>query len=236
MGSGSARTAPRPNKSCCLQPKRSRFRTGPALNLARVSGIPALTAAHAIAASALEPGQTVLIAGGAGSVSNFAIQIAKAKGARVLATVSSPAKAAKAKASGADETIDYKTQNIVDAVESMTGKKGVDALVEVNFVANAQHIPRLVAEKGVAIVYGSGGGQAQMPAAQFTARSITLKFFRVYELTAAARSQAIGTITDMIAKGRLEPSISALFPLDDIASAHDKIERGDTIGSVLLTI
>ncbi len=75
-------------------------------------GIPALTAMQAVRLSGAAPGVTILVHGGAGAVGNYAIQFAKARGARVLSTVSNEAKAALAIAAGADGTINYRAEDV----------------------------------------------------------------------------------------------------------------------------
>src|SRR5215831_5714217 len=89
-------------------------------------GIPAMTAVHAVTLAGAGKGSTVLVAGGAGAVSQYAIQFAKAVGATVLTTVSSAEKAAAAREAGADHTIDYKRENVGERVMELTGKRGVD--------------------------------------------------------------------------------------------------------------
>ncbi len=113
-------------------PAKTSFEVGACL------GIPAMTAYHAIAVAGAAPGITLLIAGGAGAVGHHAVQFAKAAGASVIATVSSPEKADAARAAGADHTVDYRRENVGERVMAITAKKGVDAVVEVDFAANAQ--------------------------------------------------------------------------------------------------
>jgi len=98
-------------------------------------GIPAMTAYHAVAVAQAAPGTTVLVAGGAGAVGHYAVQFAKAAGATVITTVSSPDKAAVARKAGADHAIDYKRENVGERVMAITGKKGVDATVELDVAA-----------------------------------------------------------------------------------------------------
>ena len=83
----------------------------------------------------------MLITGGAGGVGHYAIQFAKARGATVLTTVSSEAKAALARQAGADHTIDYKRENVGERVMALTGKTGVDAVIEMDLAANAKLYP-----------------------------------------------------------------------------------------------
>ncbi len=86
-------------------------------------GIPALTAWHAIDLAGTGSGSTLLIAGGAGAVAHYAIQFAKARGATVITTVSSAAKAKLARDAGADHTIDYKTENVGERVMALTKRR-----------------------------------------------------------------------------------------------------------------
>ena len=124
-------------------------------------GIPALTAWHAIDIAGTRDGTTLLIAGGAGAVAHYAIQFAKARGATVIATVSSAEKAKVARDAGADHTIDYKTENVGERVAALT-KGGVDAVIEVDLTANAHLLPSVLRPRGTLVVYGTGP-QVQFP-------------------------------------------------------------------------
>jgi NADPH:quinone reductase len=77
-----------------------------------------------------------MIVGGAGSVAHYAIQLAKMRGARVITTVSGPNKAAHALKAGADEVINYRTENVGQRVKSLTDGQGVDAVIELDLSAN----------------------------------------------------------------------------------------------------
>src|SRR6187455_1744824 len=107
-------------------------------------GIPAMTAYHAVAVTGVGKGSNVLISGGAGGVGHYAIQFAKARGATVLTTVSSEAKAKLARDAGADHVIDYKRENVAERVMEITGKTGVDAVIEMDFAANAKLAPNIL--------------------------------------------------------------------------------------------
>ena len=107
-------------------------------------GIPAMTAWNAVEVAGAAKGKTVLVTGGAGGVGHYAIQFAKARGATVLTTISSEAKAALAKQAGADHAIDYKRENVGERVMALTGKAGVDAVVEMDLAANAKLYPGIL--------------------------------------------------------------------------------------------
>jgi len=118
-------------------------------------GIPALTAWHAIDIAGTKSGMTMLIAGGAGAVAHYAIQFAKARGAVVLTTVSSPEKAKLALEAGADVAIDRKTEDVGARVMALT-KTGVDAVIELDLTANAALLPQTLRPRGTLVVYGTG--------------------------------------------------------------------------------
>jgi NADPH2:quinone reductase len=198
-------------------------------------GIPAMTAHHAVALAHTEKATTLLVSGGAGSVSQYAIQFAKMRGATVIATVSSAEKAAAAMEAGADHAIDYKHDDVGERVMQITGKRGVDAVIELDLAANAKLIPGVLHPKGSVIVYGTAP-EATIPAAFCLVNTIRLQFFLVYELDAAERERTVSTITSALEQGKLINRVAEpTFKLADLAAAHEAVERG-TIGNVIVTI
>lgn len=198
-------------------------------------GIPALTAWHAVELAGGAKGKTILTSGGAGAVAHYAIQFAKARGATVVTTVSSPAKAKIAREAGADHVIDYKSENVGERVAAITGKTGVDAVIEVDLTANAALLPQVLRPKGTVVVYGTGP-QAQIPASFCLVNSIKLLFMIVYELAPDERARAIADITRMLEANRLVHNVAATYPLDDIVAAHQAQEQGKAMGNIVLKI
>ena len=136
-------------------------------------GIPALTAYHAVTVDGGVAEKNILVAGGAGSVGHYAIQLAKLKGAKqVIATVSGPQKAALARDAGADVVLNYKTDNLLSAIQDLTAGQGVDRIVEVDFAANVDIDIAVLRPNGEVIVYGSGASEIRVPFLQ--------QFGRVY--------------------------------------------------------
>jgi NADPH2:quinone reductase len=199
-------------------------------------GIPALTAWHALALADSRAGTKLLIAGGAGAVAHYAIQFAKARGASVITTVSSPEKAKVARAAGADHTIDYRRENVGERVAALTDKAGVDAVIELDLAANAGLIPTVLRPKGTVVVYGTGKPEAQIPASFCLVNSIRLQFMLVYELTAEERARAIADITAMLKANALVHNVAARLPLKDIVAAHRMVEDGKAIGNVVMEV
>jgi NADPH2:quinone reductase len=199
-------------------------------------GIPAMTACHAVAVSGASKGSNVLITGGAGGVGHYAIQFAKARGATVLTTVSSEAKAALARRAGADHTIDYKRENVGERVMALTGKTGVDAVIEMDLAVNAKFYSGWLRPRGHVVVYGTGSAEAAIPAQPLLVGAMKIEFIFVYELTAAEREAAVTTINRMLGSGTLINNVALTLPLSDIVAAHEAVESGRIMGNVVVTL
>ncbi len=198
-------------------------------------GIPALTALHALLTDGGVTGQRVLVTGGAGSVGHYAIQFARLLGAaQVIATVSGEAKAAHAMAAGADQTVNYRSEDVAERVLALSGGAGVDRVVEVDVTSGAALLPRLMAPGGVCAVYGANGADATVNFGAAIMRGIALRFFIVYELTAAQRATAVGALTPWLERGLVRHAVAAHAPLADCAAAQDAVEKGAYIGNLVL--
>ena len=212
-------------------PDKTSFEAGACL------GIPAMTAYHAVAVAEAKPGMTVLVSGGAGAVGHYAIQFAKTAGATVITTISSPEKAKLATAAGADHTIDYKRENVGERVMALTGKKGVDAVIELDIAANAKLMPQVLHPRGTIVVYGTGAPEAEVPLFFFLRNAITLKFIYVYELTAAER--ASGARRDF-ARARSRHADQQCRPQPTRSPTSSRrtrpSEEGKVLGNVVVTI
>jgi NADPH2:quinone reductase len=200
-------------------------------------GIPALTAYHAVTVDGGVAGKNVLVAGGAGAVGHYAIQLAKLKGARqVIATVSGPEKASVARAAGADLVLNYKTEDLPSAIQEATQEQGVDRIVEVDLAANLNMDIALLRPDGEVIVYGSGAPEIPVPFSAAIRKGVHLYFFIVYNLNTDVRQRAIADLTILLEENRLQHNIALRLPLAQIADAHDLVEGGRVIGNVVLEI
>jgi NADPH2:quinone reductase len=199
-------------------------------------GIPIVTAYHGIELCGDISGATVLVAGGAGAVGHYVVQLAKRAGATVIATVSSPEKASHARAGGADHTIDYRREDVGERVAALTGGRGVDRMVEVDLAANAHLISRVMRPGGAVVVYGSGGAEAAVPATFCIRNSISLLFYIVYELPPAVRSAEAAAVNELLAADALVHAVAERHPLDAIVAAHEAVESGRVIGNVVVDI
>ena len=197
-------------------------------------GIPAMTAYHAVALANVGKGSKVLITGGAGGVGHYAIQFAKARGATVLTTVSSEAKAALARQAGADHAIDYKREDVGERVAALTGK--VDAVIEMDLAANAKLYPAVLRPRGHIVVYGTGSTEATIPAQSSLVNAMKIEFVYVYELTASEREAAVSAINRMLESKPLINNVALTLPLSDIVAAHEAVEGGKIMGNVVVTL
>jgi NADPH2:quinone reductase len=199
-------------------------------------GIPALTAHRAVTCDGSIAGQSVLVSGGAGAVGRYAIQMAKLLGAaKVIATVSSGKKAEVARQAGADLTIDYRTEPVVDNVLRATGGRGVDRVIEVDMAGNAELLPKIVAQDGFCVAYGSNAAEVAFGFGPMILRGAAVRFFIVYELSEEHRQKGIADVTAWLQAGRLSHAIAARYPLDQIAAAHEAVENASVTGKVLVT-
>ncbi|HZD61519.1 MAG TPA: NADPH:quinone reductase [Xanthobacteraceae bacterium] len=199
-------------------------------------GIPAYTAYQAVVLAGSEDGSSVLVAGGAGAVGHYAIQFAKKRNATVITTVSSPSKGEIARRAGADHVIDYRREDVGERVMAITGKRGVNAVIEVDFAANAQLLPAVLAPNGVVPIYGSGAPEASIPFPFLLQNSIALKFFLVYMMPPQLRARASADITRMLERGELIHNVAQTFDLGEIVAAHEAVESGKAMGNIVLSI
>ncbi|HKE44934.1 MAG TPA: NADPH:quinone reductase [Steroidobacteraceae bacterium] len=200
-------------------------------------GIPALTAWYALAIDGGVEGKVVLIAGGAGAVGHYAIQLAKIMGAaRVLSTVSGIEKAELALAAGADVVLNYKRDNVRERIREAIGGEGIDRIVEVDFAANAALDLDLLRQGGDIIVYGSGTSDVSVSFSAAIRKHARVRYVLVYSMPPADRRRALGDLTRLLEQNQLVHNIAARLPLTHIAAAHELVESGRAVGNVVLEI
>jgi NADPH:quinone reductase len=200
-------------------------------------GIPALTALHAVLIDGGVAGKRVLVAGGAGAVGHYAVQMAAHFGAtRVIASVSTAAKEALAREAGADHVVLYRSEPLAERVSELTGGQGVDRIIEVDLAVNGAADVAMLRSGGECVVYGSSGTALQLPFFPLIAKNLQLKFFIVYHLTAEQRATAILTLNRLLESSALRHNVAVRLPLEEIATAHEMVERGTATGNVVLNV
>ncbi|APX18012.1 hypothetical protein BWR17_19165 (plasmid) [Phaeobacter inhibens] len=205
------------------------FETGAGL------GVPAMTAHRALTADGSIEGQWVLVTGGAGAVGLSAIALGKHLGANIITTVSSEEKAAAARAAGADHIINYRDENLADAILRITGGQKIDRIVDVALSDHMEGASAYLKPGGVVAHYATTDPAAPLAYRSLLVNNTVLRFVFVYAIDQDARDLAISDINACLEAGGLSGITHKSFPLDEIVNAHDYAEAGGFIGKVLLT-
>ena len=163
------------------------------------------------------------------------LQLAKLSGAQVITTVSSDQKASIAAAAGADHVVNYRTEDTAQRVMEITGGRGVDHIVEVDFAGNFGVSREVLRGNGVLAVYAAGTASQPPVPLQFKSTNINLRMVLVYDMPEAAKDAAVADITRLVQQGKLTHLLGTRFPLDATAEAHRAVEGG-AIGNVTLDV
>jgi NADPH2:quinone reductase len=186
----------------------------------------------------LKPGDTALVHAAAGGVGLLLLQIAKRRGARVLATVGTDEKARLAREAGADEVCIYTRDNFTAAARQFTGSRGVDVVYDAvgkdTFTGGLDSLrPR-----GMLVSFGNSSGPVAPFAPLLLMQKGSLYFTRPtlnhYTATAAELQARTGELFRWVGEGTLSVRIGATFPLSAAADAHRALEGRATTGKVLL--
>jgi NADPH2:quinone reductase len=198
-------------------------------------GIPAMTAWCCLFCDGPIAGKTVLVTGGAGAVGHYAVQLAKWGGARVIATVSSAAKAEQVQLAGADLVVNYKTDDVIAKALAFTEQRGVDRVVDVDFGGNIATTLKLMAMNSTIAVYATNGNRNPVvPMRELMEKCIALRTLVLFALPLPLLAAAQADISKWLAAGVRLHNIAAQFPLSETAQAHLAVEKGDKLGTVIV--
>jgi NADPH:quinone reductase len=187
-------------------------------------GIPLLTAWYAVHACGTLLGKTVLVYGATGAVGSYATQLAALSGARVIGVAGNKEKCEHALQLGAEWVVDRNAQDVVASVHDFTAGKGVDAIIEVDAAANVRKYGEMLKFGGDVIIYGSGAAFIEVPFRPMIMGFANLRFFIVYNLPVPMRKAAIDVLTPLLAQNALHHPKVEVFPLSEIAEAHERVE------------
>jgi NADPH2:quinone reductase len=198
------------------------------------------TSHHALVdRAALKAGETVLVLGAAGGVGTAAIQIAKAMGARVIAAASSDDKCALCKTLGADETINYATTNIRDALKALTGGKGPDVVYDPVGGDLAEPVFRSIAWRGRYLVIGFA--QGAIPAlplnlALLKGASLVGVFWGEFARREPKdNARALAQLAGWYADGRIKPVIDRTLPMPELKAAFERMGSRQVRGKLVMS-
>jgi len=185
----------------------------------------------------LAPGDQILVHAGAGGVGRLLIQMARARGARVIATVGSPGKVDLVRDLGAERVVDRSREDVVAAGLDWTGGAGVRAVFDGIGTATFDGSLAILARRGMLVLFGqSSGPVAPVDPARLAAGSFFLtrpSLFHYIAEPAALVSHAEALFANLQA-GRLQLLVDQTFPLTEAAAAHRALESGQTTGKLLL--
>ena len=189
-----------------------------------------LTAWHMLVGRAqIKPGQTVLVLGAGSGVGSAAIQIGKLFNARVIATAGSPLKLDKARELGADYTINHYEQKISDEVKKITSREGVDVVLEHVGAATWEESMKALKPGGTIVTCGATTG---------TEAKFDIRFLFARQLSfLGSYMGSMGELHEVLKhvfKGTLKPVVDSTFPLREARAAHERMEKSQMFGKIVL--
>lgn len=186
----------------------------------------------------VKAGETVLVHAAVGGVGQIMTQWLKAIGATVIATVGSEAKAAKARALGADHVILYREQDVAAEVRRITGGAGVPVAYDSVGKDTFEGTLASLARRGLFVSFGNASGPVPpFPPARLAAGGslyLTRPTLFDYIVTTEELDESAGLVFGMVASGKIDIEIGQTFPLADARKAHEALEARSTVGASLL--
>jgi len=182
----------------------------------------------------VKAGETVLVQGGAGGVGSASIQLAKAFGARVITTVAGAEQADFVRGLGADDIVDFKSEDVEERVAALTDGNGPDLIHELVVSVNLPVDVRMIAKKGRIVCTGQGPDpEAQVPIGAALAKDATLLFMSTTNAGRAGVAAIAREIAAMVVDGKVKPAVGQTLPLAEARRAHELLE-GEHVGKIVL--
>jgi NADPH2:quinone reductase len=186
----------------------------------------------------VEPGETVLVTGASGGVGLACVELARLLGARVIAAVGSDAKASIVRDYGADEVINYSSEDVRDRVKALTAGEGIDVCIDNVGGALFGTLARLMRWNGRLLPVGFAGGEVP----SLPMNLPLLKNYSIVGVFTGAwadrfpdeSSRAADTVLAWVSEGKLRPRIDRVLPLERVAEAMSAIENRSVAGRIVL--
>lgn len=186
-------------------------------------------------------GETLLVHGGTSGIGTMAIALAGLFGLKTIVTCGSGEKCARAEALGATKAINYKEQDFVAEVKSLTGGRGVNIVLD---MVGGAYLPRnldCLADDGRHVsIAVQGGAGAEINIHQIMVRRLTVTGSTLRARSVAFKSlvadEIARSVWPFVAEGRLKPVIDSIFPLAEAAEAHRRIEAAEHVGKIVLEV
>ena len=189
----------------------------------------------------LRRGEVALVHGGSSGVGTAAIQLAVREGARVITTASTPAKLAVCRDLGAEVAIDYTSEDFSDRAREVTEGRGVDVILDMLGASYLEPNLRALAIEGRLVIIGlMGGARAEIDLARLLIRRLTVRASTLRARSVVEKAELAAALTDTVwpgfGDGSLRPVIDRVFPLDEVAAAHRRMESGEHVGKLILQV
>ena len=185
----------------------------------------------------LEPGETLLVIGGAGGTGQAALQIGKALGARVIATAGGPEKAAFCRELGADHVVDYRAEDIAEAVKAATDGRGADAIYDPVGGEAFASATRCVAHEGRILAIGfASGSWGQTDTAHLVYNNYSVVGVIPSQYDRAFKEHAQAQLLAWRGEGKLRPRVDELVPFQDLPDALERLVGGKVKGKLALGV
>jgi NADPH:quinone reductase len=186
-------------------------------------------------------GDWVLVHGGTSGIGTMAITLAGLFGLKIIVTCGSDSKCAQALKHGASAAINYRTQDFVEEVHRITGRRGVNVIVD---MVGGDYLPRnlaCLAEEGRHVsIAVQRGASAEIPIVDIMRRRLTLTGStlrpRSVEFKTMVADEILRTVWPYTEGGRLKPVIDSVFPLAEVTEAHARMETGGHVGKIVLEV
>ena len=190
---------------------------------------------------ALQAGEALLVHGGASGIGTTAIQLARAMGNPVYATVGSDERVRAVEQLGAAKGINYKTQDFVKEVLDATGGAGVNVILDMVAGDYINRNMKCLADDGrIVVIALLGGARAEVDCNQILRRRLTLTGStlrpRPVNFKGAIAQALRQRVWPLLEQGAIKPIVHATFPLEQAAAAHAMMEAGENIGKIILTV
>ncbi len=189
----------------------------------------------------LKKGETLLVHGGASGIGTTAILLARAFGHTVYATVGSDERVAAVEALGAAKGINYKTQDFVEEIKTLTNGRGVDVILDMVAGEYINRNLQCLAEDGRTVIIAQlGGSKATINSNMLMRRRLTVTGSTLRPRTPEFKTEiarALETnVWPLFGSGQLKPVVYATFPFADVQKAHAMMDAGEQIGKIVLTL
>lgn len=214
------------------------------LTATQAAGVPEVAATcwtNLIMQAATQPGDHVLVYGGAGGIGSFAIQLLNAQGAHPIATAGTPEKIARCLELGATNAINYRTENLIERTAQVTHNHGYDVIFDLVGGGYLDDNVKMLAPAGRMITIGlQTGAKGTLNLARLMAKRAWLTGSTLRSRTSAEKGEVMQQVHEnvfpLIDSGQIQASVDRTFPLDEAAAAYEYFAETQRTGKVVLTV